>query len=81
MHFGEYELFPSHDTGFHPYPQLIQSVFNLIRFGPPRGFTPASAWSWVDHKASRLAPVTQHPIKIRFPYGSGPEALNLATDD
>src|SRR5205814_8881859 len=27
---------------FHRYPQFIRSVCNLSRFGPPRGFTPAS---------------------------------------
>ena len=37
---------------FHPYPQLIPSVFNLSGFGPPRGLTRASPWPWVDHSAS-----------------------------
>ena len=37
---------------FHPYPQLIPSVFNLSGFGPPRRLTGASPWPWVDHPAS-----------------------------
>src|SRR5579884_3924394 len=27
---------------FHRYPQFIRPVCNPVRFGPPRGFTPAS---------------------------------------
>ena len=43
---------------FHPYPQLIPSVFNLSGFGPPRGLTRASTWPWVDHSASVLGHAT-----------------------
>ncbi len=43
---------------FHPYPQLIPSVFNLSGFGPPRRLTGASTWPWVDHSASGLDPAT-----------------------
>ena len=43
---------------FHPYPQLIPSVFNLSGFGPPRGLTRASTWPWVDHSASGLEHAT-----------------------
>ena len=43
---------------FHPYPQLIPSVFNLSGFGPPRRLTVASTWPWVDHSASGLDPAT-----------------------
>lgn len=46
---------------FHPYPQLIQGVFNLHWFGPPWGLTPTSAWPWIDHPASGLQPVTISP--------------------
>src|SRR6187401_3860026 len=43
-----------HEVGlaFHPYPELIPSVFNLSGFGPPRRLTVASPWPWVDHSAS-----------------------------
>lgn len=43
---------------FHPYPQLIPSVFNLSGFGPPRRLTIASPWPWVDHSASGLEHAT-----------------------
>jgi hypothetical protein len=45
---------------FHPYPQLIPSVFNLSGFGPPRGLTRASPWPWVDHSASGPQHTTAH---------------------
>ena len=48
---------------FHPYPQLIPSVFNPSGFGPPRGLTPASAWPWIDHPASRLRHATPRHLK------------------
>ena len=34
---------------FHLYPHLILRFFNTHEFGPPRNFTCASAWTWVDH--------------------------------
>ena len=43
---------------FHPYPQVIPSVFNRSGFGPPRGLTRASACPWIDHPASRLRHAT-----------------------
>ena len=39
---------------FHPYPQLIQRFCNNDRFGPPRKFSCASAWPWIDHPVSGL---------------------------
>ncbi len=56
---------------FHPYPQLIPSVFNLSGFGPPRGLTRASTWPWVDHSASGLGRATVSPysdsLSLRLP--------------
>ena len=46
---------------FHPYPQLIQTVFNLYWFGPPYGFTHTSPWPRIAHPASRLFPMTKSP--------------------
>ena len=43
---------------FHPYPHLIRAIFNLHRFGPPRHFTAASTWTWVDHTVSGLIHAT-----------------------
>ena len=47
---------------FHPYPQVIPSVFNRSGFGPPRGLTPASACPWIAHPASRLRRATGTPV-------------------
>ena len=46
---------------FHPYPQLIPSVFNLSGFAPPRRLTIASHWPWVDHPASGPGHATDSP--------------------
>ena len=46
---------------FHPYPQLIPSVFNLSGFAPPRRLTIASHWPWVDHPASGPGHATYSP--------------------
>lgn len=46
---------------FHPYPQLIPSVFNLSGFAPPRRLTIASHWPWVDHPASGPGHATNTP--------------------
>jgi hypothetical protein len=43
---------------FHPYPQVIRPLFNVGRFGPPRGLTRASPCPWVDHSASGLEHAT-----------------------
>ena len=53
---------------FHPYPQLIPSVFNLSGFGPPRGLTRASPWPWVDHSASGPEHTTTPPQRVDTPY-------------
>ena len=47
---------------FHPYPQLIPSVFNLSGFAPPRRLTVASHWPWVDHSASGLEHATGNAL-------------------
>ena len=47
---------------FHPYPQVIPSVFNRSGFGPPRGLTPASACPRIAHPASRLQHATHSPV-------------------
>src|SRR5699024_12396783 len=57
---------------FHPYPQVIPSIFNLSGFGPPRGLTRASTCPWIDHFASGLGHTTQPPISdslsLRLPH-------------
>ena len=57
---------------FHPYPQLIPSVFNPSGFGPPRRLTVASTWPWIDHFASGLGHATESPysdsLSLRLPH-------------
>ena len=48
-------------------------------FGPPRNFTSASSCPWIGHPVSGLQHATYRPIKTRFPLGSVPSVLNLAT--
>ena len=43
---------------FHPYPQVIQRLFNVNWFGPPLCVTTASTCPWVDHSVSRLLLLT-----------------------
>ena len=49
-----------------------------VWFGPPRDFTLASTWPWIDHPVSGLRHATNCPLKTRFPFGSAPKVLNLA---
>ena len=46
---------------FHPYPHLIQKLFNAHWFGPPHIFTCASTWTWVDHCGFGSAPSNFSP--------------------
>ena len=64
---------------FLPYPHLIATLFNGCAFGPPLPFTATSTWTWIDHPVSGLHMLTQRPVKTWFPFGSAPEALNLAS--
>ena len=66
---------------FHPYPQVIQRLFNAWWFGPPLCVTTASTCPWVDHRVSRLPPLTLRPIQTRFRFGFGSENLNLASEE
>ena len=66
---------------FHPYPQVIPRLFNVNGFGPPVGVTPPSTCPWIDHKVSRLPPLTIRPIWTRFRYGSVNYELNLASEE
>ena len=66
---------------FHPYPQVIPELFNANGFGPPEGVTLPSACSWIDHKVSRLPPLTKRPVRTRFRYGSVNKELNLACEE
>ena len=65
---------------FLPYPHLIATLFNGCAFGPPLPFTATSTWTWIDHPVSGLQSLTYRPVKTWFPFGSVPEALNLASN-
>ena len=61
---------------FHPYPQLIPSVFNLSGFAPPQHLTAASHWPWVDHPASGPGHATQtHSLVFAFATTTPPIGL------
>ena len=60
---------------FHPYPQLIPRVFNLGGFGPPRDFTRASTWPWIDHLVSGLLHATGRRLRLAF---ATPTSLDLS---
>ena len=63
---------------FLRYPHLIRQLFNDGRFGPPWRFTATSPWTWIGHSVSGPIHATSRPFQTRFPFGSGPQALNLA---
>ena len=63
---------------FLPYPHLITTLFNGCACGPPLPFTATSTWTWVDHPVSGLPVLTMRAVHTWFPFGSVPEALNLA---
>ena len=64
---------------FLRYPQVIRQLFNGGRFGPPWSFTSTSSWTWIGHPVSGPMHATLRAVNTRFPFGFGPEALNLAT--
>ena len=66
---------------FHPYPQVIHGLFNALRFGPPpryyRGFAlPMGSSPGFGSTPAHIDAL----IRTRFPYGSGAEPLNLASE-
>ena len=63
---------------FHPYPQLIRAVFNLHRFGPPLGFTPASAWPWIDRCGFGSTPADCFAL-FRLAFAAAPDPKPLAS--
>ena len=66
---------------FHPYPQVIPRLFNVNGFGPPDRVTDPSTCPWIDHKVSRLPPLTKRPVWTRFRCGSVTKELNLASEE
>ncbi len=80
MHFGEYELFPSliglsplptgHPKTFQRQPVRASTVC-YHSFTLPMGRSHGFASTATDYG---------RPVQTRFRYGSGPEALNLASN-
>ena len=64
---------------FHPYPQVIPSVFNRSGFGPPQSLPSASACPWIDRPASRLRLATDRHLKGSLSLRLG-SCLNLAAN-
>ena len=62
---------------FLPYPHLIATLFNGCAFGPPRDFTPASSWTWVDHPVSGLLLLTLALLRLGFPTAPDLQSLTL----
>ena len=62
---------------FLRYPHLIATLFNGCAFGPPRDFTPASSWTWVDHPVSGLPVLTLALFRLGFPTASRLDRLTL----
>ena len=52
---------------FLPYPHLIATLFNGCAFRPPRTFTSASSWTWIDHPVSGLLSLTLALFRLGFP--------------
>ena len=63
---------------FHPYPHLIQWIFNFTWFGPPLPFTVTSTWTWIDHLVSGLSHVTYIAL-FRLAFASVPCETHLTS--
>ena len=69
------------DWHFTPIHNSSQPFSTDMWFGPPRDFTPASPWSWIDHPVSGLRHVTLYltvdlrPFQTRFRFGSASLSL------
>ena len=62
---------------FLPYPHLIATLFNGCAFGPPRNFTFASTWTWIDHPVSGLPALTFALFRLGFPSAPHLQCLTL----
>ena len=63
---------------FHPYPQLIQWLFNAKRFGPSSRVTGTSSWPWVAQSVSGLINLTNALFRLAFATTPPPQRINLA---
>ena len=65
------------DWLFTPNHSSSHAFSTTMWFGPPRCFTTASAWPWLDHPVSGLQQPTIRPIQTRFRSGSVISDLTL----
>jgi hypothetical protein len=63
---------------FHPYPQVIRTVFNPYRCGPPLGVTPASPCSWVDRPGFGSTPTNFSALVAGLAFALAPALKALA---
>ena len=57
----------------------MPTLFNGCGFDPPRDFTPASIWTWVDHPVSGIYQLTVALLRLGFP--SAPYLKYLTSPD
>ena len=55
----------------------MPTLFNGCGSGPPRDFTPASSWTWVDHPVSGLPVLTLALFRLGFPAAPRLDRLTL----
>ncbi len=63
---------------FHPYPQVMEELFNVQPFGPPVGFTLPSPCPGIDHLDSGLLIPTNAQLGLAFATASLLTQVNLA---
>ena len=64
---------------FHPYPQVIRTVFNPYRFGPPLRVTAASPCSWVDRPGFGSYPQELRALVTGLAFAVAPRLNRLAS--
>ena len=85
-------LNPPTDTSYltNWFKEFIQSINMKVLMGPyviyhnipgNRGITGAATCPRVDHKVSRLPPLTMRPIQTRFRFGCRSKIFNLASEE
>jgi hypothetical protein len=64
---------------FHPYPQVIRTVFNPYRCGPPRRVTVASPCSWIDRPGFGSTPRHSRRPQTGLAFALAPRHSRLAS--
>ena len=69
------------DWNFSPIHKSSPPFSTDVWFGPPWSFTSTSTCSWIGHPVSGLLLLTIRTFHARFPCGSVPSVLNLASNN